>query len=419
MGVRLVTVAVLAFLFAPAASAADATWMRDAHAARTALARSVKAGYLTPGDEARYLGVLADARAVRAGVPPLRAQLLEDVLGQVATLPSPTAPHALVLYGTLAENAAYLLHHRVPLASSIDVIAADGIAYRFFSPAAGLQFHPLANAGQLNGLLAAGNVAEARALAAELAARAVPERNGAAVWEYEFDFGNERAPWTSGMAQAVMAQALARAGDLGLARRAYRAIPGSLDRMLPAGPWIRLYSGRGDVVLNAQLQSAISIADYAQATGDHGAAVLANQLLGAAKTMLPRFDTGHWSRYELGVESDLHYQDYVIELLQLLATRTGEPVWADEAQRFKLYGDRAAADDRPERHARHLSAAEGRRARCARRSLLALQDFEGGPRRRREGGRRLHLGGRLAHVPVRPSPPRAGDVPRTARREQP
>src|SRR5258708_29618603 len=134
-----------------------------------------------------------------------------------------------------------------------------------------------------------------------------------------------------------MAQALARAGDAGLARRAYRAIPGSLDRMLPAGPWIRLYSGRGDVVLNAQLQSAISIADYAQATGDHAAAVLASQLLGAAKTMLPRFDTGHWSRYGLGVESDLHYQDYVIELLHLLATRTGEPVWADEAQRLELY----------------------------------------------------------------------------------
>ena len=44
-----------------------------------------------------------------------------------------------------------------------------------------------------------------------------------------------KAPWTSGMAQAVMAQALARAGRTDLARRAYRAIPGSLDRELAAG----------------------------------------------------------------------------------------------------------------------------------------------------------------------------------------
>ena len=33
--------------------------------------------------------------------------------------------------------------------------------------------------------------------------------------------------------------------------------------------------------------------------------------------MLPRFDTGHWSRYSLGGESTLHYQDYVIALLKL------------------------------------------------------------------------------------------------------
>src|SRR5258708_23088572 len=107
--------------------------------------------------------------------------------------------------------------------------------------------------------------------------------------------------------------------------------------MVPAGRWIRLYSGRGDVVLNAQLQSAISIAVYSQVTGDHSTGVFASQLLGAAKTMLLCLDTGHWSRYELGVESDLHYQDYVNELLHLLATRTGEPVWADEAQRLELY----------------------------------------------------------------------------------
>lgn len=338
MGVRSLAVVVLALLLAPAANAGNAAgtaWVRKAHAARTALARSVEAGYLSRGDEARYLGILAHARAVRDRVPPLRAQLLYEVLAQVATRRSPTAPRALALYGTLAENADYLDDNRVP-AGGTDVIGAGGITYRFFA-GQGLQFHPLANAAQLNALVAKGDLAEARALAEGLAARAVPQQDGAAAWEYQFDFGNERAPWRSGLAQAVMAQALARAGETGLARRAYLAIPGSLDRRLPAGPWIRLYSGRRNVVLNAQLQSAISIADYAELTHDTGAVAYANRLLAAAKTMLPRFDTGHWSRYALGVESSLHYQDYVIDLLKLLAKRTSDSVWADAAQRFELY----------------------------------------------------------------------------------
>jgi hypothetical protein len=53
--------------------------------------------------------------------------------------------------------------------------------------------------------------------------------------------------------------------------------------------------------------------------------------------MLPSFDTGHWSRYSLGEESDLHYQDFVISLLKTLGSRTADPFWTDTATRFKLY----------------------------------------------------------------------------------
>ncbi|HEY8771463.1 MAG TPA: hypothetical protein VIM03_13035, partial [Thermoleophilaceae bacterium] len=85
MGVRSLTMVVLALLLAPTANAAraahakDAAWNREAHGARTALTRSVKAGYLSPQDEGRYLGILAHARAVRDRVPPLRARLLDEV----------------------------------------------------------------------------------------------------------------------------------------------------------------------------------------------------------------------------------------------------------------------------------------------------------------------------------------------------
>jgi hypothetical protein len=334
MGVRSLLAAASVLLFAPAAHAAGDTWTAHAQAARGALARSVAAGYLTPADEARYLGILAHARVVAARVPPLRAQLLGSVLAQVAAPSSPTGPRALQLYTTLQENADYLAANRVP-AGGTDVTGPDGIVYRFFD-GQGLEFHPLANAAALNALLAAGDPG-ARTLADALAARAVPQPNGSVVWEYRFDFGTEHAPWTSGMAQAVMAQALARAGRLGLARQAYDAIPGVLERRLPAGPWIRLYSGSGEVVLNAQLQSAISIGDYAKLAGDDAAAALAGHMLAAAKAMLPSFDTGHWSLYSLGVESDVHYQDFVISLLKTLGTRTGDVFWSDAAARFQLY----------------------------------------------------------------------------------
>jgi len=57
----------------------------------------------------------------------------------------------------------------------------------------------------------------------------------------------------------------------------------------------------------------------------------------AAKTMLPEFDTGYWSRYSLGRESPLAYHEYVVEMLGRLARRTGQPVWQAARDRFDAY----------------------------------------------------------------------------------
>src|SRR5206468_572309 len=83
-------------------------------------------------------------------------------------------------------------------------------------------------------------------LATALVARAIP-RDSRLIWEYAFPFGSGRPPWASGMAQAVAAQALARAAaavenpDLSAAAaRAYAAVP-PLLLSLSAGPWVRLY----------------------------------------------------------------------------------------------------------------------------------------------------------------------------------
>jgi len=335
MFVRLLTAAALALTVAPAAGAADNVWAHEAKGARAALTRSVAAGYITPAEQSDYLGILGYAATVRDRVPSGRALVLRNVLAQVAKPKSPIGPRALELYRTLEENASYLDTHRLP-DDGTDITGSDGAVYRYFVDQ-GIEFHPLANAAALNALVAKHDAEGANTLVDALAARAVEQPGGALAWEYNFNFGTQRAPWESGMAQAVLAQAFARTGRLDLAQQAFRAIPGRLDRGRPAGPWIRLYSQSSELVLNAQLQSAISLADYAELADDTTASNYAARLLAAAKAMLPDFDTGHWSRYSLEYESDLHYQDYVIMLLKSIAKRTADPTWQAAADRFALY----------------------------------------------------------------------------------
>ena len=152
----------------------------------------------------------------------------------------------------------------------------------------------------------------------------------AAVWEYEWSFGGGRPPWVSGMAQAVAAQALARAGQrleddsLGaLAARAWNAIPGKLVMQLPVGQWVKLYSFSRLAVFNAQLQTAVSLRDYSDLAGDDAAGALADDLVTAVRKALPQVDTGYWTRYTIGgAEEPKGYHDFVITILGRLKTQT-------------------------------------------------------------------------------------------------
>ena len=307
------------------------------------LAQAVDAGRLTPDEAGGYRAELTRARAELEDLPPLRVRLLEAVIADVAAQwRAYTRPRALALFSTLAVNTDWLATHALT-GPRPDIAGEDGAVYRFFS-AHGYAFHPLANFAKLNALVSAGDLDATERLAAALLARAVPVR-GALVWEYEFPFASGRAPWTSGMAQSVAAQALARAGDLlsdasllDAADRAYDAVPRLLSATAPAKPWIALYSFNRAPVLNAQLQAALSVGDYAAISGDTAADAFANRLTEAARTLLPRFDTGYWSLYSLGGgESPLDYHDYVIFLLRKLTTRTGDTSWRAAADRFQAY----------------------------------------------------------------------------------
>jgi hypothetical protein len=325
----------------PAAGSAD----RPSPAAlvRKGLTAAVERGDLTPAQAAAYRATLANVLARAKRLPPLRTELLLAVVRDVASQwRSYTAPGALTLFSTLAVNADWLSSHALT-GKYPDIEGDDGAVYRFFS-GHGYVFHPLANFAMLNADVAAKDGAETAHLASALLDRAVPSGK-ALVWQYDFPFASGRPPWTSGMAQAVAAQALARAGTLlgdqtllDAADAAYASVPRLLSPSSPAKPWVALYSFDRVPVLNAQLQAALSIGDYATISGSTSATALAARLADAAAKLLPKFDTGYWSLYSLhGDESPLDYHDYVIGLLRKLATRTGDAAWQEAADRFETY----------------------------------------------------------------------------------
>jgi hypothetical protein len=316
---------------------------QDARTIRAGLTRAVRAGRLSKSESARYRMILRRARATLTLLPATRRMVIERVLGLVRLQARRyDRPRALALFTMLEQNAAYLSTRPLPR-NETDVVGRDGIVYRV-GWGYGLQFHPLANAAALNNHILGGRNEQARRLATALAARAVSRRTGA-VLEYYFPFGSGRPPWTSGMAQAAAAQAFARAferfgvqGFATAATRAYRSIPAGLVLPVSAQPWIRHYSFSRLVVLNAHMQAIVSITDYARIMGDQDATGLAGRFAGSAKSLLPRFDTGHWTLYSLGgAEARLNYHVYHVELARLLAQRTGDAYWTDVRQRFARY----------------------------------------------------------------------------------
>lgn len=233
------------------------------------------------------------------------------------------ARHVLVVAGACVVFAA-----AAPAANAGNsVLDRDGVVYR---PASGaLGFHPLLSFRELNRHVGAKRRASARRLARALLRRS--ERSGGAlVWRYGFAYQGHAPGWRSGMAQAVAAEALARAGFVRPARRAFLALDqGLLAR--PAGVvWIKLYSFSSVPVLNAQLQSALSLRRYAAIARDRRAARLAARLLSAADVLFPHFETACWSRYSLqGREATPLYHRFVGELVMRVAAQ--KPSWRARA----------------------------------------------------------------------------------------
>jgi hypothetical protein len=228
-----------------------------------------------------------------------------------------------------------------PAGSRPGAANGSGLVYRYYA-GLGYRFQPLLSFGNLNTLVSAHDATGARHLADALLARAV-RRGDALYWTYDFPYGGAAAGWTSGFAQAVAAQALARvavlAGNHAYAAAADAAFLGLRRTLLihvAGGLWIREYSFSGQVILNAQLESVLAVEWYARLAKTEQARRVAAQLEHAARTLLPQFELGCWGRYELGgAAADVHYQTYHVDLLRRLARTHSAPIWRGTYLRWK------------------------------------------------------------------------------------
>jgi D-glucuronyl C5-epimerase C-terminus len=308
--------------------------------AERGVAAAARAGRLPAVAVARAREALALAANALPRMPFAQAAALTTVLGQVAAQAREyDSPRALALFGMLGTNARYLSGHALPV-DKLDIQGRDGVVYRY-RPGEGFQFHAIANFAKLNALVAERDATGAARLARALVARGIHQRD-AMIWEYYFPFqGYTR--WTSGFAQAVGAQALARTSVLvhdrrllTPARAAFVAIPSRFAHRLGGGMWVREYSFSEMPILNSQLQTLLSVSEYARIAHDPAAQAFADQLAVASKALLPHFSTGCWSLYSLGGHpASRDYHRYHLVLLKKLAATRPEPLWADMARRWQ------------------------------------------------------------------------------------
>jgi hypothetical protein len=330
----------LAAVLVSGASSTTPQWQKDLGLISKGIARAQAAGRIDDAEAADDRAAVSGAASVLPKLPSSRYRNLAAVVHEVAGFwKGYDSPRGRTLFSMLAFNTEWFASHWDQKAGTDVVDYSDGTWYRAF-PGIGFQFHPLENFGKLNNYVTQKNTARATQLAQSLLDRSVVRAGGLA-WEYYFHFEGGQPPWISGMAQAVAAQALSRAGTLladptltAASQRVYKTVS-SLTRSAPTGPWIRLYAFNNDTVLNAQLQTIVSLQDYSTQTNDPGAASLALQLQSATVGLLPRFDTGYWSLYSLGgAEAPLDYHKFVVRLLTTLSKRTQDPTLTVYAQKF-------------------------------------------------------------------------------------
>ena len=327
---------------------------RKADPVRTTIDRAMAAGRIDAEQRAAYVASYSAARRTLRGLSGQRKAELDHVLDTVRSLArqkrltSRLRPMFLIL----DRNREWWAKAGPPGSGARLTFGGSRVIFQYF-PGEGLQIHPLANFGKLNGYWQGRRNSDLRSLASDLVSLGV-ERNGYLAWEYYFEFGGGRPPWVSGMAQGTAMQALARAGerlaDPALTQAGRRGL-GAFEQRTPrgvrvpqaSGDWYALYSFAPKLyVLNGHLQAVNGLRTHAELSGD--AAVLERFQAGdaAARQRIASFDTGAWSLYSrpswvTGPEANLNYHTLNRDFARNLCKGTSDPAYCGAADAFTRY----------------------------------------------------------------------------------
>jgi hypothetical protein len=322
---------------------------------RATITRAAERGTIDAEKQSAYLATYSAALATRRSLSGTRRAELTYVIDTVRRLARQRRLTARLapMFLILQRNRDWWAKAGPPGSGARVSLGGSRVIFQYF-PGKGLQLHPLANFGKLNGYWLGKRNADLRSLADDLIELAV-DRNGFLAWEYYFAYGGGSPPWISGMAQGTAMQSLARAGnrlsDPALVEIAGRA-RGAFERNTPtgvrvpqsAGDWYALYSFAPRLyVLNGHLQAVNGIRTYTEFAPTDAAAVerfRAGDV--AAKARLPSFDTGAWSLYSRpswkpGPEANLNYHLLNRDFSRNLCRGTADPVYCEASDHFTQY----------------------------------------------------------------------------------
>jgi hypothetical protein len=311
-------------------------------------------GALEPSERAAYLASWRKALSAERRLGGQRRAELAYVTGLIRRLARERrlAARLRPTFLVLDRNREWWSRSGPPASGARLRFGASRVIFQYF-PGKGLQFHPLANFGQLNGYWYAKRDRDLRSLAQDLAGLAV-RRSGFLAWEYYFDFDGGSPPWISGMAQGTAMQALARAGERladPLLVETARGARGAFERRTPVGVrapqgdgvWYPLYSFAPRLnVLNGMLQAVNGLRTYAEIADDQDATALFRAGDRTARRVIARYDTGAWSLYSRpsgrpGPEASLNYHTLNRDFARNLCRATQADAYCSAAADFTRY----------------------------------------------------------------------------------
>lgn len=181
------------------------------------------------------------------------------------------------------------------------------------------------------------------------------EHDGELRWPYDVPVAKYRLepPYTSALAQGQVASLFLRAAQLSddaelrdAGRRAVAPLLSTTSDLVTTtnhGPILEeLPTEPPTHILNGWISALWGLHDLAIAFGDEAADTAYTQGLHCVRALLPRYDTGWWTKYSLypSVPADLAkpiYHRFHIDQLRVLAQLTNDPVFAETADRWSAY----------------------------------------------------------------------------------